>query len=481
MAHVKSICLSFFHKNTNLAYTGFVKPIEEVSDNSPYFNHMISNHDIRLICDGERSNTTIGRDVIFYVLSEINFVNNREISKYKITQAFSRMEARFPFAMNYIGGIIFDSSVRGDDSVLDEFIKENNLGDNFISVKASIWEAKAHQGIYFNKGSFKVYTGDSLHFPFIIKDESDITPDMDRDRIVECPMELYKDFERDIITAIQDKMGRSTVGNDSFMPDPTSFINSCKIAKLNDDVIQVDFYDKSDKLSYKLSRALDRIPKDRILYSHIDLGLKKDYTGFSIAYFDHWILSDKGVKEPYFICPLIVAISRKPGQETSIYHIRDLINDIAKNYEFGQISFDTYQSRSLEQDLIRDGFNVKTQSLDRTDKIYNTFKGLIYNGQVEMARNDRFINEVTHLMIVDPIKGKIDHHPVGSMPDDGSCSKDIADSVAGSVFSAFDNLELSKELSGTYKSKLQLDALSALTSDLDNTEQKFNNMLQNIF
>lgn len=96
---------------------------------------------------------------------------------------------------------------------------------------------------------------------------------------------------------------------------------------------------------------------------------------------------------------------------------------------------------------------------------------------IEIVDNQTFIREVCDLEVTP--KGKVDHPVIGTGGVEGS--KDISDGVIGAVYSCSENLDLAQELSGNYKSKLQLNALSELTSQADEIENKFNNMLQNIF
>lgn len=477
LAKGKAIVIAFMHTTRDVAVREFVKPIYDMMELSPYFQNMYNNHNIALVPTGVRDQNTLGSDLIFGVLSELNFINYN-VAKSKLDTMMIRYKSRFGTQKYYIGNIILDSSAKGSSSVVEDYIRENALGNDLMIVRASHWEVKPVG--YFEKGSFYVYTGDSLNFPFILSpdlSELENNTKLDKERVIKVPMELYPDFKSDIVKSLQDLAGVSVSSGNKYLPDPTNFKNCCKLRNLIPDIITVDFYDTRNKIIDIVRPALSRIPRESVLFIHIDLGLVKDKSGIGICYFDHWDTSDGKNKEPYFIVPLALGISRKKGQETSIFHIYDFIMDLSKEFEIGCVSADQFQSKTILQNLTREGVPTKYISLDRTDTAHINFKNIANRGMIEIVDNQTFIREVCDLEVTP--KGKVDHPVIGTGGVEGS--KDISDGVIGAVYSCSENLDLAQELSGNYKSKLQLNALSELTSQADEIENKFNNMLQNIF
>lgn len=476
LAKGKAIALAFQHTSKEVAVREFLKPIWDIMELSPYFQNMYNNHNIVLVPTGIRDQNTLGNDVIFGVQSEINFIPY-DIAKSRLDTLMIRYKSRFGNHKYYIGNIILDSSAKGSSSVVEDYVRENALGNDLFTVRASHWEVKPEG--YFEKGSFDVYTGDALNFPFILsEDKHELNSgNLDKERVLTVPMELYPDFKSDIIKSLQDLGGISTGNSNKYLPDPTNFKNCCKLRNLIPDVITVDFYDTKNKIIDIVRPALSRIPRESVLFIHIDLGLVKDKSGIGICYFDHWDTSDGKNKEPYFIVPLALGISRKKGQETSIFHIYDFIMDLNKEFEIGCVSADQFQSKTILQNLTREGVPTKYISLDRTDTAHINFKNIANREMIEIVDNQTFIREVCDLEVTP--KGKVDHPVIGTGGVEGS--KDISDGVIGAVYSCSENLDLAQELSGNYKSKLQLNALSELTSQADEIENKFNNMLQNIF
>jgi hypothetical protein len=480
IAKNKEVYFDFVHTNTTNAYNTFIYPMRPENQTSPYFNNLYSNHPIKWIIDGEQSNNTIGKDVIFYCFSEANFAKNKEKMRLKINDGFTRLKSRFASVLPYWGVIIIDTSARDDSSLADDFIQNNYLGSQVKVVRDSQWEfKKCIPGLYFNHGSFWVYAGDAINTPFIITDkEKQITDRMDPDRVIEVPNELKSDFQTDITKALQDLAGISTRSTNKYLEDPTNFMKCIKFPSLNKDVIQVEFNDIGDKILNHLQDAIFRIPRDRTIFIHLDLGITSDYTGMAVGYFDRWVEYDgKEVKQPVFTIPVAVAISRYKGQQTSILHIYNFIMDLRKmGYQIGYVTFDTYQSRQLEQDLERENIPVKFQSVDKTDTAHNYFKNMVSRLLVELPENQRMINEFLEL---ERSGHKYDHPKVSMYGGPGH--KDISDAVVGVVHSIYTNLEEAVLGSSKYMLEKQSKALDLVSSTSNDKNAAFQNMLEHMF
>lgn len=480
IAKNKEVYFDFVHTNTTNAYNTFLYPMKPENQTSPYFNNLYSNHPIKWVVDGEQSNNTIGKDVIFYCFSEANFAKNKEKMRMKINDGFTRLKSRFASVLPYWGTIIIDTSARDDSSLADDFIQNNYLGSQVKVVRDSQWEfKKCIPGFYFNHGSFWVYAGDAINAPFIITDrDKQITDRMDPDRIIEVPNEVKSDFQTDIIKALQDLAGISTRSTNKYLEDPTNFMKCIKFPALNKDVIQVEFNDIGDKILNHLQDAIFRIPRDRTIFIHLDLGITSDYTGMAVGYFDRWVEYDgKEVKQPVFTIPVAVAISRYKGQQTSILHIYNFIMDLRKmGYQIGYVTFDTYQSRQLEQDLERENIPVKFLSVDKTDTAHNYFKNMVSRLLVELPENQRMINEFLEL---ERSGHKYDHPKVSMYGGPGH--KDISDAVVGVVHSIYTNLEEAVLGSAKYMTEKQIKALDAVSNSTNDKNAAFQNMLEHMF
>lgn len=482
IAITKPLNFIFFHTSVQKAYDDFIGSCDLIASQSPFFQKMWGPNSENKIplekkADGPRSNNAIGGDVLFYNLSEINFVRYDKAEE-KIDTAFKRWKSRFIKAYGYLGNIILDTSAQGDSSVVENFIKKNQYP--IYIIRGSTWKAKAHLNIYFktidpNTGLkyFLVYTGDSVQSPFILSSKDDITEKMDRDRIIEVPNELRADFHYNIETALQDQAGISTTSTGKFLPDNKRFLDSCTIKQLYPDVMIVDFYDKTDRIIDKIKDQLEAfVPKDRILFIRFDIGVVKDLCGISITYFEKFVpyslSTDSKLQVPLFKSPICFGLSRKSGQETPISHLMDFVLDLKDTYEIGLVTADQYASRQLLQDLEREGIPASYLSVDRTDAAYIYWKNLVNSGCWEGPENEHLIKEICNLKHEG---GKVDH------PHD--FSKDVADAMVGSVFSAYNNLDLAQQLSSTYRTDHQLSIVNNMLGTNYNSE--IQNKLNNLF
>jgi hypothetical protein len=439
----KKFKFSFFHQTGELAQADFLDVINSWEDSSPYFKELMDEGGLEVIIqvgDSVRSNKNIGSDVIFYNLSELNFISVDAAHK-KLDSALKRFTSRFDRIMDYFGMVIVDTSSQGDDSIADEFIKNNPYKDKLLAVHTNKWIVREHMNYYGQKGWFKVFTGDSTHQPFIVKPEAGrvITPDMDPDRVIDCPEETRAEAEHDLITYLQDVAGISVSATDRFFPDTTNLVSCAQLPQYSPDVVKFDFYDTTDKLIYRFSKSIRSIPTDRIIYIRYDIGVTGDNTGLAIAYFDKWHTIN-GAKYPMINIPLAVGINRFEGQETPITSLFEFILDLDKQFEIGCFTADQYASRQLLQDLTREKINNQYLSVDRTDEAYVYFKSLANRGLVKFPRNNLLLTELCELRRMGK---KIDHLQ--------EYSKDISDAVAGVVYNLYQNIDAAGQLSNKYK------------------------------
>ncbi|MFC1514479.1 hypothetical protein ACFL5X_01085 [Candidatus Omnitrophota bacterium] len=153
-------------------------------------------------------------------------------------------------------------------------------------------------------------------------------------------------------------------------------------------------------------------------YIHVDLGLKRDSTGFAMAH-------DEDNK---VVVDLMRRINAPPGGEIYFSEIRELIFELRKkSFRIDLITYDGWQSIDSLQILQEEGFNCEILSVDRDTSAYDTLKERIYEGKLKYYRYEPFLQEMKRLEL---IKGsKVDHPPTTG-------SKDVTDAVAGAVYSA---------------------------------------------
>lgn len=480
----KPITFMAAHVSASVVEREFLDWFDETMKNSPYFQNLYNNPNIAYIASGIRDQISLGSDLLWSVLSEVNFYPKPEQAISKIDTAVIRFKSRFQEHRDFVGMVIVDSSARGDAGPQEQFELGRPKDELYVS-KAPHWEVKPN--VYReSKGKiFKVYKGDSKTYPYILDEDQKLPEDQDPGRIIKIPIQLLPEFKSDIIKSLQDLAGVSTsTGNSFFDGNISHLIKCCSIRNLIPDTIHVDFYDKKQNLYEQLYPMLQRIPKDKYLFAHLDLGLVTDHTGFSIVYFSHWVSEDGVTKEPVFVCPVTVSIDRIKGQQTSIWHIYQMLSFISKEFNI-LVSADTAFSAQILQDLERDGVPVRNISLDRTDTAAIYFKNIVNRERITIPENKRLMREVSDLRVTN--KGKIDHPKLASVIFDNLDgtkigSKDIFDSLAGALWSCHLSISEGSEngvnSSYTNQSKI-IDKLSKTVQE--ETQETFQNMIEGIF
>lgn len=483
----KPIVFMFSHvASQEVVQREFLQWFKENKAKSPYFQNLYNKPAVSYISSSLRDQNSLGSDMLVGILSEVNFSSNSEKIIDKVNTAVVRYKARFQADRFFIGGIWVDSSASPVSEVNPQSVFENSIqpGELFIS-KASHWEVKETSYLESKGQTFNVYKGDSKTFPHVMAPDQKLREDQDPARVIKVPVQLMPEFKADIRKALSDLAGVNISASNLFFDGNISHLIECSsIQNLIPDTIRVDFYDKEQNLYDQIEPMLRSLPKNACLHCHLDLGLVSDFTGFSIVYFSHYVSDDGITKEPVFVCPLTVSIDRISGQQTSIWHIYQMLSYLSKEHNI-IVSADTFQSRQILQDLERDGVPVRSISSDRTDQPAIYFKNVVNRERITIPYNLRLLRECSDLQVTP--KGKIDH------PQKASCvydnldgtrvgSKDIFDSLCNALWSCHLSLAENEENGFNSSYTKQLNIISKLSRDSRaDANKNFQDMLEGIW
>lgn len=443
---LKGVNFVFFHVNVEKAGNDFVFPFYSVYiADSMFFQKNRNNTRFITIAEGPRGNKGIGGDVVFYNLSEINFIPHEKAVE-KVNSAISRFYSRWRAAVNVFGHIILDSSVFGDASVVEQVIADNVYPIKVV--RAPIWEVKGHTGVY-SKEMIRVFTGDSINAPFIIYNE-DKAKDLDPDKIIEVPKNLEGEYKADIYKALQESAGISTSLTGRYFTDIDKLNSSFCLPWELESTFVVDFFNEERLMDYfrhmfvnpdGSKKADPIIPYDKLLAIRLDVAYSGDNAGVAVGYLRDLKCINKEIDlfEPLIDIPIQFGVNRRAGQETAITKLKEFILDLGQWYEIGVVTTDQFQSRQIVQDLTREGIRAYFMSMDRNTKAYDLHKIMIYESRLRQAKNLLSMEEQNQLR---RMGNKIDHLPNGS--------KDISDATGGIAQSIVDNLEIFKQVSQRY-------------------------------
>ncbi len=190
---------------------------------------------------------------------------------------------------------------------------------------------------------------------------------------------------------------------------------------------------------------ISKVPQEYLnkpLYIHLDMSITGDKTGIAGT----WIIGKKPPvegqppsKELFYQLAFVVSIKAPKGHQISFEKNRQFIYWLREQgFNIRGVSFDTYQSADLNQQLMAKGFETSVISVDRvTDRVclpYQYLKSTIYEERLKLFNNKLLTEELIGLERNNN-NGKIDHTPSGIN------SKDSADALCGSIWNASQHAE----------------------------------------
>lgn len=446
-----------------------------------------------LVTFGSATNHFIGMSVIASVLDEANFFEGRQVDDANMkmntkvsalhSQLMARSSSRFIVGgKNYSMSILVSSST-SESSYTEEQIEASKNDPLTVVYRPTQWEVK-DVGTYCGK-KFLVYIGGDGFDPFVIQDFNDLNlilevnnyapisgtdpalvhgalPFEVQSKLLPVPIEFKRDFDSNVIIALQDIAGHSVSSSSKFFSNTQSYEKSIDnnlehpftqeniVLSTTDSIYQDGYRPIQHYIKEGFKFKNPKAPR----YMHLDLALTNDSVGISMAHIDGYVEADdryeeysvyenttssKGIKVPKITVDFMLEIKppQKPNK-VSLSKIRDFIVYLNKvmGIRFALISTDQFQSEHLRQELDELGYNTSLLSVDRNVEAYSALSNLMYEGRLAMYDYAMFRQELFNLILY-PEKRKIDH------PNKGS--KDVADSVAGSVFSALKSIDKSNQ------------------------------------
>ena len=480
------------HRDESVARKEFKYWFDDVLSKSPFFRNIKPRFKLQFLTSGPMGGSAgLGSDVIFYIISEVNFYPNPERAKGIVKTAYGRFSSRFGREeITKVGNLILDSSATGDSSVTEWFL-DNTPPDLTWNCSPTHWKVKPAS--YPSGQTFPVYMGDGKYPPQILPLDYKLREDQDKDRVLLAPQELYGEAKQDIVKFLQDKAGVSTGASDSFFGGSVEHVINCSKGRENlvPEIINVDFYDKSDRLFDKIKPALKDVPINSTIWLGLDLATKSDYTGLSAVAFDRWE-NVGSTRIPHVKCYFTLAVSRKEGQQTSLWHIEDLIMSLRKYYHL-VVSADQAFSAQILQACDREGIDnngrISTDNVPCEPALY--LKTLFNQEQISIPPVRRLFREAFDLRYVPVSKGlKVDHPKkctVDNKVFDGDTSKgigskDVWDSLASACYSLKMSIDAGEEMGYSNGVDKQLTLIKKITTNTtEETQKAFQNMVENIF
>lgn len=381
---------------------------------------------------------TIGQNIYAAILDEVNFLEITQNSKKNMdggeydqavqlyNSIASRRKSRFMKQGRILGMLCLVSSKRYPNQFTDRKVAQakkelQTTGKTSIYVyDKRRWDIKPDD---YCGETFKVFIGDISRKPRILLDKS--APESTEEMIVDIPIEYRAEFENDIMRALREVAGLSTLSVHPFMPN-TEAVSGCfghHPSILSEEC--TDFTQHIDAFTDHIHSPDER------RFVHVDLALTTDSAGVVCGFVSGFKKVQRGddITETLPVITVDFALEVMPpqGGEIQISRIRELIYALRDrtgiNIEW--VSFDQYQSADSIQVLRQKRFTTGIQSMDRTPVPYEVLKQALYDGRVVAPAHQKLQQELLALEF-NVKKNKVDHT--------SQSSKDISDAIAGVVF-----------------------------------------------
>lgn len=175
-----------------------------------------------------------------------------------------------------------------------------------------------------------------------------------------------------------------------------------------------------------------------VRFIHVDLALKRDRAALALVHAPGLteVKTLNGVERlPVVNVDLVYSWEAGNNEEINFSSIRQMIIDLCRKFDVAKVTFDRWQSIEMIQSLRSMSINADFHSVKKTD--YDTLTSAIYDGRLRGYWNELLVEEeLLKLRLFS--NNKIDHPSRGS--------KDLADAIAGSVYTCIENIAVSGEI-----------------------------------
>ena len=458
-----TLCLFLLSVTIDKAKQVLAQKIEGMIDASPYFSKYIEVtakgkktylETVKLIY-GRSSQDLLGMDALGGIMTEANFKDSGTALD-DFAALILRINSRFladkegQMPMHFF----VDSSANDESDFTQKLVDDNKDNERFKLFEYAQWEVLDFKR-NFSGEKFPVFKGSLAEMPKIIVDSEKIL--YESKDIIYVPIEFKKDFVSDTSQALRGLAGISVASTGKFFTNLDMIKSSMSLTNLfTKNIIELEQDTNTRIVAFLDVKELAEL--DQNYYIHFDIGTSKDMTGISISYLQD-VIYDKETDNviSYVISvPAVLGIKPIRGSETRISWLYDFIMDLTSNdISIDKVTVDSYQSKSLQQELKHAGYECDIISVDKTKDAYYKLKQLVIEGHVNIAYSDILYSEMVGLI---ENEKKIDHTARGS--------KDISDAVAGSVLTCA-NMYLESEYEQQQRDIKKYKLMGQSTPELD--------------
>jgi hypothetical protein len=427
----------------------------------------------------------LGEDVVSGLMDEIDSPQAPPAQKelvldvYKAT--YRRFKDRFAPTGFSLGKLFLVASKQGEGSFIDNFIETMKNQKEVLVYDASLWEAKPtkRSGVFFPIAVGNAFKPSKLspiqtqlpelreidkmklfgeEHKAIWEEFKEASIREGYQKIIDVPIEFRFNFENDIIGSLRDLAGITTAGtNKRKLIAAPSFIDACmdrqKENPVTKEEIELGLFDTINLIEF-IDISKIRLPLEVPRFIHLDVSISSDNYCIAMSGVRDWTEIDSQTPEGTFIktkVPVVetdfaMVLKAKEGDRIPLDKVQKLVLDLRyMGFNIELVTADlVLLSESTRQVLTKAGIPTESLSLDKTMKPYLDFKNMIYERRWVCHFIQRLLTEISNLEESQE-KQKIDHPKtlvkIITLPDGTTRreevpgTKDLTDSVAGSVYS----------------------------------------------
>ena len=395
---------------------------------------------------GSRTQHAISRDVLIAIVDEGNagVLNDQVRDNYN--EIYRRRKSRFESGFRVPGLLVACSSPKGEDDFINSRInREKNNPGTLIIDNVAEWDVK-DKG--YSGKKFFLFMGDDKQDGRPLENTEDLST-FDEQLILQAPIEVLPEFQKDFIGALRDIAGRRSVNSTTLFKSRDKISTACSGKNIfTKDIIELEVTATLDDIKPYLSYTNIQtfLKRKYSRFIGIDFGLNGDKFGFAMGYAkypDNTEESERKYVDKEYIIEGAVSFKAKTKDGVPSAAVREMIRYFRLlGFPIQLITADK-PGQVMLQDLLRDGFTVQYLSVDTSRIPYLTMKDQVSLGTLTAPDSELLRWEICHL--IDDGK-KIDHpnEVIG-----GWCtenfgitvpgSKDMSDACAQLIYSAFTN------------------------------------------
>lgn len=351
----------------------------------------------------------ISLNVWGYILDEANFrqgVGLGTEEQYEevtilYTQLLDRLASRFARPDGSVDALaILISSAAYQSSFAEKRIREVQGDPNAAVIVSAAYEVKPEK---YSSEKFEVFLGGGVITPCIIESEEQknsilkklgiLGTGQEDQFFIMVPINLKKFFETNIILAIQNHAGRSTVVSSSFMSNLTFLYQS-----YTEDIppifqsfeLEASTADTTQLIEYLLDYNIEYADRPHSLF--LDLSIAGDAGALACTRYDGKDHRNYNMHTRLF--GLRIIPPPFPAQ-TEVSKVKQLILDLAKVLNIVCFASDQYQSTNLRQDINRElGLEDIRISMDSSDVPYLLWQQALVEGRIRQVKDLKLEMEV---------------------------------------------------------------------------------------